>query len=186
MAALQINMRRRAGEEKVRMISKNKVHSHLVFKPNWYIMNTTICCGKDVDLMKTAIVFYSWSGHTAQLAKARAEKEGAALYEIKDKSRPGALGAYTAGCFAAMRMKRTPTLPFTAPLGEYDRIIIMAPVWAGHPAPAVNTVFDALPDGKEVAVCMVSGGGKSGCREKVQALVDSKGCKLAGYEDIRA
>jgi len=135
--------------------------------------------------MKTIVVFYSWSGHTEQLAKACAEKEGAQLYEIKDKQKPGTLKAYTIGCFAAMRMKRTPTLPFEAPLGEYDRIIIMAPVWAGHPAPAVNTVFDALSSGKEVMVCMVSGSGKSGCKDKVQALIRGMGCKLIGYEDIK-
>lgn len=136
--------------------------------------------------MKTAVIFYSWSGRTEQLAKARAEKEDAKLYEIKDKNKSGALKAYTAGCFAAMRMKRTPILPLTISLSDYDRIVIMAPIWAGHPAPAINAVFDALPSGKEVTVCMVSGGGKSGCREKIQALVSGKGCKLAIYEDIKA
>ena len=135
--------------------------------------------------MKTVVVFYSWSGHTGKIAQARAKKESAQLYEIKDKNKPGTLKAYTAGCFAAMRMKRTPTLPLTAPLAEYDRIIIMAPVWAGHPAPAINTVFDALPAGKEVFVCMVSASGKSGCRDKVQELVRSKGCKMMGCEDIK-
>ncbi len=135
--------------------------------------------------MKTALVFYSWSGHTRTLATARAQKENAELFEIKDAQRPGALKAFTAGCFASMRMKRVPTQPFTAPLGEYGRIVIMSPVWAGHPAPAINTAFDALPAGKEVVVCLVSGGGKSACREKIQALVEEKGCTLVGYEDIR-
>ncbi len=135
--------------------------------------------------MKTAVVFYSWTGHTRARAEARVQKENAELFEVKDAQRPGALKAYTAGCFDAMRMKRTPTQPLTAPLGEYDRIIVMAPVWAGHPAPAINTVFDTLPSGKEVVIVMVSGGGRSGCRSKVQALVESKGCKLAGYEDVR-
>jgi hypothetical protein len=61
----------------------------------------------------------------------------------------------------------------------------MAPVWAGHPAPAINTVFDALPVGKEVAVVLVSGSGKSLCRKKVRAIVRGKGCQLVGYKDIR-
>ena len=135
--------------------------------------------------MKTAVIFYSWSGRTEQLAKARAAKEDAQLYEIKDKNKPRALKVYTAGCFAAMRMKRTPIQPLTVPLDEYDKIIVMAPVWAGHPAPAINTVFDMLPSGKEVEICMVSASGKSSCRDKVEALVHGKGCKLIGYEDIQ-
>ena len=135
--------------------------------------------------MKTAVVFYSWSGHTRALAEARAKKENAELFEVKDEHRPGALKAFTSGCFASMRMKRVPTQPFTAPLKEYDRIIIMSPVWAWHPAPAILTAFDTLPSGKEVVVVLVSGGGKSACQEKIQALVESKSCKLAGFEDIR-
>ena len=135
--------------------------------------------------MKTAVVYYSWSGHTRTLAEARAKKESAELFEVKDETKPGALKAFTAGCFASMRMKRTPTQPFKAPLGEYYRIIIMSPVWAWHPAPAILTAFDALPSGKEVVVVLVSGGGKSACMEKVQALVEFMGCKLAGYEDVR-
>jgi len=135
--------------------------------------------------VKTIVVFYSWSGHTKLLAEARAEKEGAELYEIKDHQRPGTLKAYTVCCYAAMRMKRTPTQRFTAPLGKYDHIIIMAPVWAFNPAPAINTVFDALPSGKEVTVCMVSGSGRSGCREKLEALIKNKDCILTAYEDIK-
>lgn len=135
--------------------------------------------------MKKVVVFYSWSGKTEKLAKAYAEKIDAHLYEINDKRKPGTLKAYTLCCFAAMKMKRTPTLPLQAPLEEYDHIVIMAPVWAGHPAPAINTVFDTLPAGKEVEVRLVSGGGSSSCREKVESLVRSKGCKLMEFEDIK-
>ena len=135
--------------------------------------------------MKTALIFYSWSGHTAQLAKARAEKEDAQIFEVKDASRPGALKAYTAGCFAAMRMKRTPVMPFSAPLGDYERIIIMAPVWAGHPAPAVNSVFDMLPSGKEVEVLLVSGSGSCKAGEKIRAVLEARGCKLMKLENIK-
>jgi hypothetical protein len=135
--------------------------------------------------MKTAVIYYSWSGHTRKLAEARARKETATLFEVKDARKPAALKAFTAGCYASMRMKRVPVQPFTAPLGKYERIVIMAPVWVWHPAPAILAAFDTLPPGKEVAVCLVSGGGKSACRKQIQALVESKGCKLTEYEDIR-
>jgi hypothetical protein len=137
--------------------------------------------------MKTAVVYYSWSGHTRLHAQARAKSEGAELYEIKDEKKPNALKAFTVGAFAAMGMKRTRTQPFTAPLGEFKHIIIMAPVWAGHPAPAINTVFNALPTGKEVTVCMVSGSGRSSSssRAKIEALITERGCTLTEFEDIK-
>ena len=135
--------------------------------------------------MKTAVIYYSWSGHTAQLAKTRAEKEEAQLIEVKDMNRPGTLKAYTAGCFAAMRMKQTAIMPLATSLGDFEKIIIMAPVWAGHPAPAVNNIFDMLPRGKAIEVIMVSGSGSCGCKEKVQALITAKGCKMTAFENIK-
>ncbi len=136
--------------------------------------------------MKTAVVFYSWSGNTRRMARAYARKTGAILFEVKDKYRHNTLGAYLIGCFEAALGLRTPTRPFDAPLGDFERIIIMAPVWAAHPAPAINTVFDALPEGREVAVCLVSGSGHSGCRKLVREKVESKGCKFIGFKDLRA
>lgn len=131
------------------------------------------------------VVYYSWSGHTEQIAKGKIEKEGADLFEVKDVRKPGTLAAYTAGCFRAMRMKRAPVKPIGITLDDYERIIIMSPVWAGHPAPAIYNVFDILPAGKNVEVYMVSGSGSSGCEQKVRALVENKACRLTKYEDIK-
>jgi NAD(P)H-dependent FMN reductase len=83
-------------------------------------------------------------------------------------------------------MKATKTEAFTAPLDTYDRIIIMAPVWAGRPAPAIYTAFDALPAGKEALVCLVSMGGSSDCEGQLRALLQRKGCTLTGVENIKS
>ena len=136
--------------------------------------------------MKTAVIYYSWSGHTAQLAKTCAEKEGAQLIEVKDMNRPGTLKAYTAGCFAAMRMKRTDIMPLPTSLGDYEKIIVMTPVWAGHPAPAVNSIFDMLPREKNIEVIMVSRTGSCGCKEKMQALITAKSCKMTAFENVKS
>lgn len=135
--------------------------------------------------MKTAVVFYSWSGHTREAAKARAQAEDAALLEVKDLKRPGTLHAYTAGCFRAMRMKAVPTAPLGFTLDGFERIIIMAPVWAGHPAPAILAAFDALKPEQAVDVVLVSASGKSNCREKLEQLAHEKGAKVVAFEDIK-
>ena len=135
--------------------------------------------------MKTALIYYSWSGHTARYAKERAEKENAEIFEVSEKNKPGKFKAFTWGCFASMRMKRAEIVPLTVSLEDYEKIIIMAPVWAGHPAPAINAVFDLLPAGKEIDVLLVCTSGTSSCEEKVRQLIESKECDLENFEHIK-
>lgn len=137
-----------------------------------------------IPQMKTLVIYYSYTGHTRKLAAELAGKEGADLYEVLDAKRPGVLKAYTAGCVAALRMKRAAIRPITVELDSYDTIIVMSPIWAGHPAPAINSVLDRLPAGKTVRFRMVSASGGSGCRDKVLTLAREKGC-TAEFEDIK-
>ena len=136
--------------------------------------------------MKTVLLYYSWSGHTAQLAAARAQQESAQLVAVRDRKRPSVLKAYTAGALAALRMHGTDILPLGIALDDYDKILLMAPVWAGHPAPAANSVFALLPRGKSVEVVMVSASGSSSCQDKVRTLVEARGCTLTVFENCKA
>jgi len=136
--------------------------------------------------MKTLVIYYSYSGHTQAIAKELAAKEAANLAEIKDTKRPGKLKAYTAGCIAAIRGKAWPIQPMDADMVGYDRLMLLAPIWAGNPAPAFNAMMELLPKGKSIAVTMVSGSGKSDCKERLDALIKSKGCTLESFEDIKA
>lgn len=136
--------------------------------------------------MKKLILYYSWSGTCRKHAESRTDKEGADLIEVRDIRKPGALKAYTAGCLNAMKMKPGAIEPIDANLESYDAIAVVGPVWAGHPAPAVTAALNMLPAGKDVVVAMISGSGKSGAREKVQSLVESRGSTLTKYQDIKA
>jgi len=135
--------------------------------------------------MKTSILFYSYTGHTKKAAEELAAREAAELAEIEDVRRPGKVKAYVAGCFAAIKGKTWPVQPLSVDLTAYDRLILMSPVWAGNPPPAVNAVMERLPEGKTVAVKMISTSGKSGCRERVEAIVKAKNGILESFEDIQ-
>ncbi len=84
-----------------------------------------------------------------------------------------------------MRHKARPIHPLDKNMGDYDKIIIMGPVWAGAPAPAVNGIIDALPKGKRVEFRIVSGGGVSKNHQVTIERAESKGCVVEGYEDMR-
>jgi len=136
--------------------------------------------------MKTLLVFYSYTGNTEALAKTLAAVESADATEIKDVVRPGKLKAYFSGCFAAIRGKAWPIKYLDTDLLAYDRIILMSPVWAGNPPPAVNTFLARLPEGKSIFVKMVSGSGHSSCRERIEITVKARGSSLDDFEDIKA
>ena len=135
--------------------------------------------------MKTLVIYYSYSGHTKKIAEELAAKESAGIAQIMDVKRPGRLKAYTAGCFAALRGKAWPIQPLDVDLSEYDRLILLAPVWAGNPAPAFNAILEQLPEGKTIAVKMASAGGTSRCRERLEKIIKSGSCTLESFEDIK-
>ena len=136
--------------------------------------------------MRTIVLYYSYSGHTKTIAEDFAKKESADIEEITEIKRPGRLKAFTSGCFAAMRGSMWPIKSLDADLVTYERLILLAPVWAGHPAPAVNSLLDRLPEGKEVYVKMVSASGKSDCINRLKTTIMGKGCTLVGFEDIKS
>jgi len=138
------------------------------------------------DHMKTLIVFYSFSGRTRATAQELAAKEAYDVTEIKTVKNVGKLKAYTAGIFASIKGKTWPILPIDAELAGYDRLVLLAPVWAGNPPPAFNAFLQQLPSGKTIAIKMVSASGKSDCRERLEAIITKKGCTLESVTDIQA
>ena len=136
--------------------------------------------------MKTLVIFYSYSGHTKVIARELAAKEAADIVEIKDVKRPGKIKAYTLGILAVAKGKAWPAMPLSADPAEYDRLILLAPVWANNPPPAVNGFLERLPEGKTVSVKMISASGKSGCKERLEAIIKAKGGELESFEDIKA
>lgn len=135
--------------------------------------------------MKTLIISYSYTGKTKALAARMAEAENAELREVRDPKRPSVLKAYVLGSFAAMRMKSWPSEWDSSGLADYERIILMAPIWAGHPAPQINSVIAVLPPDIQVEFIVVSAGGDSGCKDKVEAAVKDRGCSLTDFKNVK-
>ncbi len=61
--------------------------------------------------------------------------------------------------YRASNQKKTKIQPIKSQLDNYEKIIIMSPVWSALPVPAINSAIDYLPAGKNVELIMVSGGG---------------------------
>ena len=126
-------------------------------------------------------MYYSYSGKTKTLAEEKAKELDADIEEIVEVKRPFIL----VGIFRALRRKKTGLRPIESRLGNYDKIIIMSPVWAGHPVSAINGLIEQLPTGKQVEVVMVSaGGGTKRSAKGTKALITMRGCEVVEYTDV--
>ena len=134
--------------------------------------------------MKTIILYYSHSGNTKALANKKAKELGSDIEEIIESKRP--FPFMIIGIHRASKRKKTEIQLIKAQMNNYDKFIIMAPVWAAHPAPAFNNVIEYLPTGKDVELIMVSGGGGTKkSTEGTKNLIIQKGCTVVNYTDVR-
>jgi flavodoxin len=137
-------------------------------------------------IMKTLVIYYSFSGKTRAISQELAAKESYDIAEIKDVKRFGVIKAFTAGILATAKGKPWPIQPLAVEWSDYDRLILLSPIWAGNQPPAVNAFLEILPEGKAMAVKMVSGSGKSACRERMEAAIKRRGSNLESFEDVQA
>ncbi|WP_394922592.1 flavodoxin family protein [uncultured Robinsoniella sp.] len=136
--------------------------------------------------MKTAIIYYSYTGKTKKLAEKKVRKDNADLIEIKEKNRRSTVGAYVVGSLAARRQKKAEIETVFADFSDYDRLIIMVPLWAGFPAPAFNNILELIPPGKEIELIITSGSGNSSAsKEKTIALSTTKKVRVVKYQDVK-
>lgn len=136
--------------------------------------------------MKTLVMYYSYSGSTKALAQQTAQTENADIYEIKDLHRPGKFRIFTEGAFRAMRMRIWPIQPLKIELSAYDNFILMCPIWAGHPAPQINSVLNFLPAGSQVSFVLVSGSGTNKCEDKLKKWAEGKKLTLKSIQTVKS
>ena len=121
--------------------------------------------------MKTLVVYYTRTGNSKFAAETIAAELGADIEEVIDlKKRQGRLAFLPAGR-DAMRGKETEIAQTSRNPTDYDLMIIVQPVWAGSPTPAIRTYVNRNDlSGKKVALFFSdSNSGKA--IEKTKALM---------------
>jgi len=136
--------------------------------------------------MKTLILFYSLSGNTKALSESKAKELKANIEEVVEVKKSSMISLLFFGISKASKRQMIPIKPLRAKINDYEKIIIMSPVWSSKPVPVINSVFDLLPSGKKVEIIMVSGGGGTKkSAEGTKALVTARGCQVVGYTDVK-
>jgi len=124
--------------------------------------------------MKTAVVYYTLDGNCAIVAQEIKSKLNAELIRLhtQDEKKRGKIGKFFWGGGMVFMRKKPPLKPYTFDPSAYDLIIIGAPVWAGSPAPPIQTFLSsAAITGKKIALFVCHAGGKGDALEKFKALL---------------
>lgn len=137
-------------------------------------------------MMKTVVIYYSYTGSTKAMAEKKARKLKADIIEVTELKKRSKFNAYTMGCLAAMKRKRAQIAGIDADLSQYERIIVAAPIWSGYPAPPFNNIVDHLPAGAQVDVYLSSASGETLKSAKgTKDMITAQGCRLAKYVDVK-
>ncbi len=126
--------------------------------------------------MKTAVVYYSMSGNTQQIAEKIADALGADLIRIEPKKEYPSKGfrKFIWGGKSAVMGDRPKLQPYMLDSG-YDRIIIGTPVWASNITPPIRTFItenrDMLSRIEIAAFVCYAGGGADKALDKLAALL---------------
>jgi len=124
--------------------------------------------------MKTAVVYYSLDGNCALVAeqiKDGLKADLVRLYMQDDKKRRGFMKILWGGGMVFSH-KKPPLKPYTFDPAAYDLIVIGVPVWAGSPAPPIETFLSETGiSGKKIALFVCHGGGKGNALTLFKALL---------------
>jgi flavodoxin len=126
--------------------------------------------------MKTLIVYYSYDGNSAFIAQELKSALGADCLRLEpaDEKRRKGLVKIVWGATQVLS-KRFPELkPFDCRLDDYDLIVLGTPVWAGSPAPALQSFLQKTAlQGKKIGVFVCHAGGKGDAVGKLKAALPS-------------
>ena len=136
--------------------------------------------------MKSAIIYYSFTGNTHRIACLFADilknkGEEAVLVKIRPLKEET---TFLRQCKEAFLSKKPELYRTLLDLKDFDRVIIGSPVWAFKPAPAINTYIEQCGSlqGK-TAICFVtygSGIGKDRALEIMKKTLVAKRARIAG------
>ena len=136
--------------------------------------------------MKPVILYYSFGGATRAEAKKRAAMAGADIVEVLEAKKRGIFSAFLSGCPQALGRKASEIRPLSIDWSAYDDVTLMAPVWAGHPAPAFNAALELIPKDKILHVVLCSGGGETPkSKDGTLAMLREMGFVVGTYEDVK-
>lgn len=135
--------------------------------------------------MYSLVMFYSLTGRSRYEASRIAKETGSDIYEIHEQRHRSMFNAYLFGPGQARGRRFVYIEPIAVDIEEYDKIIIVCPIWGGYPAPAFNNIVSELPPDKEVEIYLTCDSGKVKSQDETTLLVERQGVRVTGFHVIK-
>jgi len=137
--------------------------------------------------MKKLALYYALDANSKRMAQEKAkELKADLLLEIRETQQRSKFNVMTSGVFEAMRGKKSEIEPLDVDFNDYKIIIMFMPVWGGNPAPAMNTVIDLIPEGREIQLYMTSSKGESmKSADNTSNEIQKRGSFVTKYVDLK-
>jgi flavodoxin len=125
-------------------------------------------------MTRCLVVYYSWTGNTAKVAKAIAQNLSAELEEIREVKPRKGLFAYIRSAFESRRRRCAAILPPTHDPSDYDLVILGCPVWAQDMASPMRAyIEEQRPRLQRIALfCTLGGAGGDLTLAKMASLCE--------------
>jgi flavodoxin len=130
-------------------------------------------------------VFYSREGSTALIARGLAQATGGTLRRLVDSRRMENGGMFRTLLATLFGLGATLVDPDYS-VEPFEAVVVMTPVWIGHPAPAVTTfISNAVLKGKRVFIVAV-GGTAANPRTiaKLEKRLKARGASVVGHGEV--
>ncbi|MFH1347175.1 MAG: NAD(P)H-dependent oxidoreductase [Candidatus Margulisiibacteriota bacterium] len=132
--------------------------------------------------MKSAIIFYSYSGNTAKVGKIlQDELQSKGDIDVFQLEPEDESSSFLGQCRRALFKKKAKIKDVVLDLNSYSLVCFGTPVWAFGMAPALRTYIDKCSgiQGKKVILFTTfgSGTGNNKCIDEMQAILAKKGAK---------
>ena len=126
--------------------------------------------------MRTLVIYYSNRGTTARIAKAIIKATNATERELIDSNSRTGKGMMSLALSAMLGWSSKLKNPNYA-LDGFDAIVLLSPIWAGNPTPAMNSFLKKVNlKGKRVLLGLVGAGDENlKAAEKLTKMVEAKG-----------
>ena len=128
--------------------------------------------------MNALVMYYSLTGRSRYEANRIAKENDADIYEVREQRYRSMYNAYLFGPAQARARRFVYIEPIAIALEDFDKIIIVCPVWGGYPAPAFNNIVSELPPDKLVEIYLTSDSGKAKAGEETVTLVELQGVQF--------
>jgi len=129
--------------------------------------------------MRALVVFYSRSGRTRAIALQIAGRLGADVEEIETRASYRGFGGLWKSLVHAVRRAEFAIKPTGKRAGDYDIVVLGAPIWGGRPAAPMLTYLAQAKGTIKKAACFVTSGGAP-CAQVLEDMAQTAGASFLG------